>query len=155
MVRKQPKRKLRPGVDEYGRTPLHNALVPLTRDVDFQEIAALLNQGVDPNAADDAGFTPLHFAAQEALPDAARLLLEAGADPNIKDWWGNPPLFRAKMSEQGVEVIKILLDAGADPFISNNYGVSAADVAFDCTADDSDVARCIQDAAALFRGVQR
>ena len=96
MAGKQPKRKPRPGVDEYGRTPLHNALIPLFEAVDFQAIARLLKQGADPNAQDDNGFSPLHFAAQEALPEAARLLLDAGAAPNIKDFFGNTPLFRAR-----------------------------------------------------------
>ena len=45
MVGKQPKRKERPGVDEYGRTALHNALVPLSGPVDLAVIVALLQQG--------------------------------------------------------------------------------------------------------------
>ena len=155
MAGKQPKRKPRPGVDESGRSPLHNALVPLFEAVDLRAIARLLKDGADPNAQDDNGFSPLHFAAQESLPEAARLLLEAGAVPNIKDSFGNTPLFRAGNTEQGIRVIKMLLDAGADPSIPNNYGVSAADGAFNTTADNPTVAECIRQAAGLYREVQR
>jgi uncharacterized protein len=155
MAGKQPKRKPRPGVDEYDRTPLHNALVPLFEAVDLQAIAHLLKDGADPNAQDDNGFSPLHFAAQESLPEVARLLLDAGADPNIKDSFGNTPLFRAGNTEQGIQVIKMLLDAGADPFIPNNFGVSASDGAFNTTADNPKVAECIRQAAELYREVQR
>lgn len=155
MAGKQPKRKPRPGVDEYGRTPLHNALVPLFDAVDYKAIARMLKKGADPNAQDDNGFSPLHFAAQESLPEAARLLIGAGADPNIKDSFGNTPLARAGMTEPGIHLVKILLDADADPFIPNNYGVSAADRAFNTTADNPAVANCIRQAAELYRAVQR
>jgi ankyrin repeat protein len=151
MTNKQPKRKARPGVDEYGRTLLHNALVPIGKEVDITLVKDLLVQGVDPNSADDNNFTPLHFAAQEALPKVAKLLLEAGADPNNKDSFGNPPLLRVKMSPEGIEVTKLLLKHGADPFIENNYGVSAAQLAYDSTADDPMVAQCIEQSADIFR----
>lgn len=130
MVGKQPKRKKRPGVDEYGRTELHNFLVTLSGPVDVAAVAALLKEGADPNAQDDNGFAPLHYAAQESLPAVVRLLLDAGADPNLRDTFDNGPLFRAANTEDGLEVIKALLEAGADPFAENNYGVSAAELAF-------------------------
>ena len=155
MVGKQPKRKERLGVNEYGRTALHNALVPLSGPVDLAAIAALLQQGVDPNAQDDNGFAPLHFAAQESLPEVARLLLDAGADPNIRDKFGNGPLFRAANTEAGLEVIKALLAAGADPFAENDYGVSPAELAFNSTVDDPTVASCIRKAADLYREMQK
>jgi ankyrin repeat protein len=47
--------------DPYGRWPLHYAA--LKNDVEAAR--RLLADGADPNAADKAGFTPLHFAAQE------------------------------------------------------------------------------------------
>jgi ankyrin repeat protein len=155
MAGKQPKRKPRPGVDEYGRSPLHNALAPLFEAVDIQAIARLLKEGADPNLPDDNGFSPLHFAAQQSLPEAARILLDAGADPNIKDSFGNTPLARAGCTARGVEVVRMLLQAGADPFLPNNYGVSAADTALTSTANDPTVANCIRQIAELYREAQR
>jgi ankyrin repeat protein len=155
MSGKQPKRKPRPGVDEYGRTPLHNALVPLFEEVDLKEVARLLKRGADPNAQDDNGFSPLHFAAQESLPEATRFLLDAGANPNIEDSFGITPLGRAAHTERGILVVKLLLAAGADPFKPNKRGFCAADGVFNVTADDPTVANCIRQAAELYRELQR
>ncbi len=155
MSSKHPKRKPRPGIDRYGRTPLHNSLVPLFEGVDLQAIDRLLKDGADPNAQDDDGFSPLHFAAQESLPDAARLLLAAGANPDVEDSFGNTPLARAAHTEYGIQVIKLLLAAGADPFKRNKHGFCAADRVFNVTADNPTVANCIREAAAIYRELQR
>jgi ankyrin repeat protein len=40
----------------------------------------LLSLGADPDAADSAGFTPLHRAVEEGQLEIARRLLVAGAD---------------------------------------------------------------------------
>ncbi len=37
------------------------------------------------NAQDDEGRTPLHYACQSGRPESVRLLLDAGADPNLRD----------------------------------------------------------------------
>jgi ankyrin repeat protein len=48
----------------------------------------LLDHGADPNARWahwDAEVTPLHLAAVGGNPDVVRLLLQAGADPALRD----------------------------------------------------------------------
>jgi len=63
---------------------------------DLDEVKRLvLDCGVDPNAKDVVGETPLHYAALEGHPDVAKLLLEHGADPNAKDYKGDTPLHYA------------------------------------------------------------
>lgn len=37
------------------------------------------------NGQDDQGRTPLHYACQSGRPESVRLLLDAGADPNLRD----------------------------------------------------------------------
>jgi hypothetical protein len=41
-------------------------------------------KGVDGNAKDDEGATPLHLAVQEGRKDLAELLIDKGATPRIK-----------------------------------------------------------------------
>jgi ankyrin repeat protein len=49
----------------------------------------LIDHGADVNHQDGARQTPLHYAAMAMAPKAIRLLIEAGADPSIKDKRGD------------------------------------------------------------------
>jgi ankyrin repeat protein len=65
-------------------TPLHSAVA--RRDADA--VNWLIEHGADLNAIrtmGGCGVTPLHVSAAEDLPEMARLLLDAGADPTIPD----------------------------------------------------------------------
>jgi cytohesin len=44
--------------------------------------------GVDVNKQDRYGMTPLHYAALNGKQEAAQCLLQHGADPRIKNSWG-------------------------------------------------------------------
>ena len=126
MTRKQPKRLPREGVDEYGRTPLHLAVIAH----DLATVQRLLEEGANADAQDDNGWTPLHFAAQDVLVEVVAALLAAKADPSLTDSFGNSPLWRATFSSQGDgRVIRLLRDAGADPMQANNRGVSPVKLA--------------------------
>jgi ankyrin repeat protein len=63
--------------------------------------------------------------------EAAKVLLEAGADIDPQDKWGNTPLWRATFfGEDGtVELVQLLIDHGADPTIDNHSGISALNLA--------------------------
>jgi ankyrin repeat protein len=121
VARKQPKRNPRPGVDEYGRAPLHYAAAGGQVD----EVIRLLAAGADPNAQDDNGWSPLHFAAQAVSAGATEALLAAGAQTMLTDSFGNTPLFRAVFASKGNgAVIQLLRSAGADPHTENTNGVT-------------------------------
>jgi ankyrin repeat protein len=94
-------------------------------DQDVTRVETLLSSGSDPNAIDDSGWTPLHFAARVSAPEVVKLLLKAGAAVDPRDSSGNTPLWRAVFNSRGEgEVIQLLRAAGADPYIDNNNGVS-------------------------------
>jgi ankyrin repeat protein len=71
---RQPKRKARPRVDEYGRTLLHHAVI----NGDFNALIELLDYGSEKNAQDDNGWTALHFAAQNRHSTIVMELLKRG-----------------------------------------------------------------------------
>ncbi len=64
----------------------------------------------DVSARGVNGETPLHQVAYRADLASAKLLLDAGADVNVKTKNGETPLNNARNAES----IKLLLDAGAD-----------------------------------------
>ncbi|KAG8922314.1 hypothetical protein FRC02_011949 [Tulasnella sp. 418] len=73
----------------------------------------LISVGALLNLQDIAGYTALHHATiTMSVPHMARILLEAGADPNIPDKYGSPPIFGASLSRQ-IEAIDVLMEYGA------------------------------------------
>ncbi len=94
--------------DRIGLTPLHYA----ARYGDLKTIRTLVKKGVNLEAQDNHGCTPLANAVSSKQAEAARLLLAAGADPNTvcKD--------RRVLTEAvwglGKPGLEMLLSAGAD-----------------------------------------
>ncbi|WP_420382247.1 ankyrin repeat domain-containing protein [Novosphingobium sp.] len=120
--------------DLYGRTDLINAVI----DCDTDAVVRNLARKSDPNAADQHGWTALHFAAQNNDASIAAILLKGGASPAAHDIHGNSPLFRAVFSYRGeAECITVLLAAGADPYQTNHHGVSPRSLALTIANYDS------------------
>jgi len=67
----------------------------------------LLKAGVNPNAATDGGLTPLMVAARRGSVDGVQLLLESGADANLKDTNGDSALDFARNSRHS-DVVGLL-----------------------------------------------
>lgn len=64
-----------------------------------------------------SGKTALHFAAAEMHPRIIELLLEKGADPNVRDVEGGTPLSEAALWGR-LENVEILLNHGANPLLA-------------------------------------
>ena len=56
--------------------------------------------------------TALHIAAEKNLLEAAKWLINEGADLEARDWIGKTPLHRAAM-EHSVDVARLLISRGA------------------------------------------
>jgi outer membrane protein assembly factor BamB len=81
---------------------------------DAATVRRLLAEGADVNAKTRYGATALFFAADKAHLDVVSLLLERGADPNVKDsFYGFTPLFWA-VERGAVEVALLLVQKGAN-----------------------------------------
>uniref|UniRef100_A0A674MMV6 Ankyrin repeat domain-containing protein 54 n=1 Tax=Takifugu rubripes TaxID=31033 RepID=A0A674MMV6_TAKRU len=79
---------------------------------DIDAVRKLLQDDVDPCAADDKGRTALHFSSCNGNESIVKLLLSHGADPNQRDSLGNTPLHLAACTNH-VPVITTLLKGGA------------------------------------------
>lgn len=107
-----------PGID--GKTAMH--LAATVDDPSFLRV--LLDRGLSPNLINpETGRTPLAETAYGEQLEQARLLLQAGADPNAADLMGNTPLHVAAKTGHGALVLA-LLEAKADPSAINNQGAT-------------------------------
>lgn len=90
--------------DPSGGTALHAAMF----QQNIQIVEMLIDYGLDVNAIGPKnGYTPLHDAVWGNNPAAAKLLLEKGADPHIKNKEGQTPLEKAK-SEGKEDLVNVL-----------------------------------------------
>ena len=82
--------------------------------------------------------TAIHSAVSRLHGDIVRILLDAGANPNVRQSAGWTPLHAAAMNGD-LTSVELLLASGADPTATNEEGRSVADLANesgdDATAD--------------------
>ncbi len=77
-------------VDSDKRSMLHHiALNPNANSLAIVEL--FVKRGLDVNAQDCDGNTPLHLALMPFQKDVAKHLMDSGADPKIKNWKGISP----------------------------------------------------------------
>src|SRR5262245_51440158 len=102
-----------------------NELEAATRAIRTADHAGLQKWSSDPRAlaARDAyGNTALIIAAQLGTPEAVKLLLEAGADPNATNAAGATALMRAAAN---AEMVATLLSRGAQVNVRSRLGHTA------------------------------
>ena len=92
--------------------------------------ALLLERGAQVDALGRGWMTgtALHSAVSRREAEVARLLLEAGASPDVRQSAGWTPL-HAAAANGDLDSVELLLGAGADPTATNDEGRSVVDLA--------------------------
>eukprot|EP00173_Palmaria_palmata_P002799 Plantae.Rhodophyta-Palmaria_palmata.ctg29079.p1 GENE.Plantae.Rhodophyta-Palmaria_palmata.ctg29079~~Plantae.Rhodophyta-Palmaria_palmata.ctg29079.p1 ORF type:complete len:199 (-),score=13.39 Plantae.Rhodophyta-Palmaria_palmata.ctg29079:13-609(-) len=83
---------------------------------------------VNVDCVDGLGNCPLHYSANWGHYDTLELMLNYGADPNIKNFQDDTPLHRA-FYKDNIPMIELLLKNGAKPTIPNKQGMKPGDYA--------------------------
>ena len=105
--------------DYYGKTPIFSQASAWNGDARL-----LIDLGANVHVADNFGVTPLHLASLYGRKEAAKALLEAGVDVNIRsgriDWPGYlTPLEKTLLQdrlpyEELLKICQLLLEHGAE-----------------------------------------
>ena len=89
-------------------------LLTAARKGDLAQVKALLDKGVDVNSKSSYGQTPLFFACDRGHTEIVRLLLERGANPNVKDTFYNATALTWAADKKRLEIVQMLLAKGAE-----------------------------------------
>jgi uncharacterized protein len=78
----------------------------------------MIAKGVDVNAAQPDGTTPIHWASYQVDADLVKQLIAKGAKADVRNSFGATPLDEA-VKVGNVPIVKMLLDAGANANAAN------------------------------------
>jgi hypothetical protein len=147
-------------VDPYREASQYDSV--LNAAIEYPEaLKYLLAQGLDPNVTNGFGKTPLMYAAQYDQLESARILLEAGADPNAATFLPEDTCFYTLRSSgvtalhyavrySSVPLIQLLVANGAATFSKAlRYESNPAEYPLDWIATYTERPRNAADRAAL------
>ena len=101
--------KLDADVNKTGWTPLHYAASGTTQDAKAM-VALLLEENAYIDAASPNGTTPLMMAVRYGPGDVARLLVQEGADPTLKNELGLTALDFARQADRA-DMVELIAQA--------------------------------------------
>lgn len=118
--------------DVQGQNPLHHAIL----GENYDTAVYLLENGANPNAATNHGFTSLHYAAYKGIEELLCLLISKGAKVDAISNCGTPLHNAAAFGKK--DSVRILLENGANPNETSHDHVSPLVVAiharsYECT----------------------
>jgi ankyrin repeat protein len=121
--------------DSFGQTPL--MIAGAFGSLDAMQM--LIAVGADVKAVSKSGLTALHLSTGDVKK--VRLLVDQGADVNVKSTIGRTPLLVAASTSGTREVVELLLDKGADVNVVDVTGIVPLIAA--ASVDDSAVVKLL------------
>jgi len=92
---------------------INNELIMAVKNGDVEKVQRLIEQSANVNAKRENGWTALRWAAFFGHKEIVKLLIQAGADVNAKEYeYGRTALYYAR-EEGHEEIVQLLLEAGA------------------------------------------
>ena len=116
-----------------GRTALHlistkvNDFSIINTKAIQDSIELILQDGLDVDARDNFGNSPLHYAVRSSNHPAISSLLMNGADPNIKNIVNDSTPLHNAAAKGDKKILDILLMNQADPNLINKFGKKPID----------------------------
>lgn len=105
---------------EYSEGHDISEMLSVIHQDNIEALAELIeNRDLDQMSREGTG--ALHTAVDEDKEEIVKMLLNGGANVNLKDSWGMTPLHYA-CELQNSRLIQILLESGGDPSITDNEG---------------------------------
>lgn len=110
---------------EKPEAAANQELLEAAENGDQKRVLEALNNGADINNTDApcSGWTPLHLAAYNGHEGVVRLLIDRGANINIRNVDGLTPL-HAVVETGHEEIARLLIDRGANINTVNNFGTT-------------------------------
>lgn len=135
--------RLSEGARLDSKTPVLVAAVRGAGDLEL--LKWLVSRGAGIDVADDAGRTPLSWAAGSGADDQVAYLLGRGADPTAADQLGRRPLHFAVFSGDE-KVVQLLLSASADVNAQDSLGTTP--LMYACAKNHGEIVQTLRAAGA-------
>tara|TARA_B110000858_G_scaffold197305_1_gene258522 strand:+ start:140 stop:955 length:816 start_codon:yes stop_codon:yes gene_type:complete len=119
-------------IPDWIKRSLGERLIYYSENGNINRVIEILNSGVDIDyGGGDYNQTALISSARDGQYEIVKLLLERGANPDIKDTLSNTALMYSVyfVKDSDLSIVELLLESGADPNIRDNDGETAYDIA--------------------------